>query len=89
MPVKRRLPKQRTTDAAQLEAWSMLFECGRDYLGDLVPFGFPDRSAITSEATRYGARKAWRRLGSAFMATWQPTKSRPVPWAFEEFGPPE
>ena len=88
MPVKRRITKQRTGDAAELKAWSDLFECGYDFFGDLEPYGFPGGDACA--AAREAARDAWQRMGVAFMETWKPVpNSREQPWALDQFGPPK
>jgi hypothetical protein len=87
MPVKSRRAKRRLDPAAELEAWAMTFETGRDYFNDLVPFCFPHGSAGEDEVYA-AAPEAWRRLGAMFMAIWEPTAHRPLPWALEEFGDP-
>jgi hypothetical protein len=86
MPVKSRCPKRRIDPAAELEAWSMLFRCGYDYFRDLEPYGFdgPEGEA----AARIAAKKAWKRLGRAYMANFKPEPPREQPWALEEFGDP-
>ncbi len=78
MPVKRRMPKKRTTSEAEAEAWEMMFECGTDYFSDL-PF-------TNNDEARVAARGAWRRLGAIFLA--QRPANEKVPWALEEFGEP-
>jgi len=86
MPVKRRTPKARRDDAAELAAWSMTFQTGRDYFHDLAPFGI---DGMDSAAVRTAARAAWRRLGARFMETWSPDPAgRQRPWALEELGAP-
>jgi hypothetical protein len=87
MPAKRRIAKRRISPAAELQAWSELFDIGHDFFNDLAPLGFPggDGDARAREA----ARKAWRRLGAAFMETFQPDGVRSQPWAVEEFGYPK
>jgi hypothetical protein len=90
MPVKRRASKQRFSNAALLEAWSMPFQCGCDFFGDLKPLGIDARSILEAdEDVMAAAREAWGRLGEAFMVEWQPIKGvREKPWAFEQFGEP-
>jgi hypothetical protein len=82
MPVKMRKRKRRTDPAAELEAWSMLFECGYDYFNNLG-FGYGG-DAVAREA----APEAWRRLGSAFLASRPANAPRAVPWALETLGEP-
>ena len=81
MPAKRRASKRRA-DAAP--AWSVLFETGHDYFGDLRPFGIHD------DATAHaGAREAWAQFGDAFLRGRDPLQqNRAQPWALEEFGKP-
>jgi len=88
MPVKRRNSKQRFSDAALLEAWSMPFQCGCDFFSDLRPLGIEVRSLEGSEEAMDAAEEAWKELGAAFMAEWQPTEVRKLPWAAEQFGEP-
>jgi hypothetical protein len=84
MPVKRRAAKRRLDLAAELQAWSMVFACGRDYFNDLPSIGVltdgsrPDRAA---------AEDAWRRLGARFLAEPQDPHLTPA-WALKEFGEP-
>ena len=85
MPVKRRRTKLR--DAAELDAWHMTFSAGADYLGDLADVGL-NEGEMSREEFRRAAARAWRRLGSEFMATWKPRPSRNAPWALGEFGQP-
>jgi hypothetical protein len=82
MPVKRRNVKRRFDPTAELSAWATAFECEFDFFGDLDDIGIDD-----SEVGR-AMPEAWRRLGVAFMAQWQPTPARSLPWAFEQFGDP-
>jgi hypothetical protein len=85
MPRKQRRPKKRIDEAALLEAWTMTFSYGRDYLCDLVQFGIENE-----QEAQEAARDAWHRLGSRFMATWEPSPddARQEPWALETFGEP-
>ena len=83
MPRRLVRSKKRIGSTAELAAWSMVFECGTDYFGELRPFGFHDDAAIARAAPA-----AWRRLGGQFMRTWQPSIHRDLPWALERFGPP-
>jgi hypothetical protein len=87
MPVKNRTPKRRTSIKAEVEAWEMVFECGTDYFGNLVPGGFGHCSEGTP-AFRAAAKKAWKRLGAAYMRTRVPDRNREVPWALDKFGEP-
>ena len=84
MPVKRRRPKHRTTEAAEVEEWSTLFETGFDFFDDL---GFGHGSDATP-AAREAAREAWQRLGRAYLALDRHNPAVPVPWAIETFGEP-
>lgn len=83
MPVKRRAAKRRVHHAAELAAWSGVFECEYDFFGDLEDFGISGDKAV-----REAAPEAWQRLGAEFMAGWKPTQVRETPWALEEFGEP-
>ena len=83
MPVKSRRAKRRIDEAAEVKAWSMLFNCGWDYLHELEPFGLH-----TDGEARAAAPEAWNRLGEQFLATWKPDV-RPQPWALERFGNPK
>ena len=80
MPVKARRAKRRTSDAADLAAWEVLFESGHDFFGKL---GFRD----DAEA-RKAARWAWRRLGAAFLASHAEDPLKGGTWALETFGEP-
>jgi hypothetical protein len=82
MPVKLRKPKKRRTFEADLEAWSMLFECGYDFFNELE-FGYG-----SDDVARGAAPEAWARLGAAFLANRPANASRAVPWALETLGPP-
>lgn len=75
MPVKRRRGKRRLSRAAELEAWEVVFQTGRDFFGDLEDIGVED----TPEARR----DAWRRLGADFLAS-----AAADPWALREYGEP-
>jgi hypothetical protein len=87
MPVKVRRPKKRTSIKAEVEAWEMVFEVGTDYFGNLVPFGF-EAGSEGDAAIKAAAKKAWKRLGAAYMRTRVPDRNREVPWALETFGKP-
>ena len=82
MPVKRRASK-RKTHTVTAEAWDLLFECGRDYFGDLDALGLAEAEMIEA------AREAWAEHGADFMRGWTPTAVLSVPWAMEVYGPPE
>jgi hypothetical protein len=77
MPVKRRLGP-----AAEVEAWSEIFQCGYDFFGDLEPLGFKGGDA--DRAARAAAPEAWARLGALCLETHADRK----PWALEKFGQP-
>lgn len=81
MPVKRRFAKRRFNRAAELAAWSGIFECGHDFFGDLDAFGFE-----SEKAAQKAAHEAWRRLGADFLASW--TGGTREPWALSQFGKP-
>ena len=81
-PIKRK----RVSQAGKLGAWSAWFECGVAFDGDLLDLGLFEASADDFDRA---ARDAWRRLGGAFMATWQPTASVKVPYALETYGGPD
>jgi hypothetical protein len=85
-----KLQKRRSTTTGlstedELKAWRMYFSTGADYFHDLKVLGI----LRTHVAQRQAAEAAWQRLGSAFLATWAPTPSRPTPWALDELGNPE
>jgi hypothetical protein len=80
MPVKRRAPKRRTSDAAELERWEMVFECGADL--------FRDVGGILEDKARVVAREPWHRLGRRFLAQRDPNAWGEVPWALKTFGEP-
>jgi hypothetical protein len=61
----------------------MLFETGYDFFRDLERLYGLKQDEIPKRA-----RAAWRRLGSAFLSTRQPTAARTMPWALGEFGRP-
>ena len=82
MPVKLRRNKRHTSVAAQVQAWSMLFESGHDFF-DALGFGHANEASAQAAAP-----EAWRRLGAEFMAARQPSAARELPWALEEFGSP-
>ena len=81
MPAKRRASKRRA-DAAP--AWSVFFEAGHDFFGDLRPFGILD-----DETAHAHAREAWGQFGDAFLCGRDPLQhNRAAPWALETFGDP-
>lgn len=83
MPRRVARSKKRIGSAAELRAWSMTFETGVDYFGELRPLGLHDAEAIARAAA-----DAWRRLGGQFMRQWQPNLHRQKPWAVEKLGQP-
>jgi hypothetical protein len=86
MPVKRRRPKRRLDDAAELAVWFDVFETGFAFFGEFEAVtGIPTTDIA---AVRAAASEAWRRLGNAFLAQWTPTLSQPVAWAAAELGVP-
>ncbi|MCK1507183.1 hypothetical protein [Bradyrhizobium sp. 18] len=92
MPMKRKIRKRRTGDAAEVKAWAGLFYCGYDYFRDLKPYGFTAKDA--DRAARVAAPEAWKRLGKTYLETlwvarFKGPGQRQVPWAVEEFGFPE
>ncbi len=80
MPVKRRHPKQRISEAAELSAWEMVFECGWDL--------FRDVGGLSEDEARIAAREPWHRLGRSFLAQREDNNIRQIPWALETFGEP-
>ena len=72
MPRKLRTPKQRYDAKAELEAWSMSFECGTDFFGE-TGFPLPHRvqppedQPAAERAFRVAAHAAWLRVGSLFL----------------------
>jgi len=87
MPAKRRMAKRRLSRAAELEAWSMTFQSGCDFLGDLARLGLAG-DACFDAAARERACEAWERLGAAHMAGLRPEPVPQAPWALEAFGAP-
>ena len=87
MPAKRRRPKRRASEAAEIEAWRMTFRGGYDFLGDLEDFGIHER-AMSREDFRSAAAETWSRLGETYLAEPDPNAAGLTPWALEEFGDP-
>lgn len=83
MPARRKLARRGVTESEQGEAWSEFFRSGTDFFGDLHALGIHDHKAAIK-----AARKAWRRYGARFMASWEPDVNVQVPWALEALGPP-
>ena len=79
------LRRKRLGDAAELEAWRSQFETGIAFDGDVLDLGLWEASPDDFDRA---ARAAWNRLGETFMATWQPTNVRGMPWALETYGRP-
>ena len=81
---------------AGLQMWGTYFTFGKDFFHEATrAFGWTtvglDRTHDTDsleKALRLKGRKAWGKLGEAFMATWTPEPDHPVPWAYVKFGPP-
>ena len=86
MPVKKRAAKRRLDALAELAAWSMVFQSGWDYFGDLPRIGVAmDERGHRPE--RAAAEEAWHRLGARFLAEGaDPVQD--TPWALSEFGKP-
>jgi hypothetical protein len=84
MSTKRRSIRRPASRARELAAFSWLFRFGTEYCHDLDRH-LGVRQEDLSEAD---IALAWARLGSSFMASWQPEDRRPLPWAYEKFGPP-
>ncbi|QIG92279.1 hypothetical protein [Bradyrhizobium sp. 6(2017)] len=81
MPVKRRVPKQRSLSPAdELRAWSEMFDVGFDFFDDLEDIGL----SATGEGHPL-AEDAWRRLGAEYLRAEPADK---VCWALEKFGRP-
>lgn len=91
MPVKRRAEKRRSDE---LPVWSMVFLSGHDFFDDVRELtglvepcrveAIADREAA-GIAWRAAALEAWRRLGPAYLATFQGDTD---PWGLVEFGKP-
>ena len=96
MPVKRRNSKRQLNDAALLEIWRVTFQCGCDFFSELEQVGiayplhvFPPEARPKAEVKfMTAAEEAWKELGAAFLAEWQPSGPRDKPWALEQFGEP-
>jgi hypothetical protein len=58
--------------------------------GDLLEFGLdPDDTSPGAQAAfDAAAEAAWDEYGASFMAEWDPTPAREIPWAVEKFGLP-
>lgn len=94
MPRKLRAPKQRYDAKAELDAWSLTFECGTDYFGET---GFPlphrvrppEAQPAAARAFRSAAHAAWLGLGALYLQKRDAdAQSRDIPWAQEQFGEP-
>ena len=77
------LKRRRIGEAANLSAWSSWFESGVAFDGDVMDLGLWEASQDDFDRA---ARAAWNQLGETFMATWQPTNVRGMPWALETYG---
>ena len=93
MPRKFRAPKQRYDAKAELEAWSLPFECGVDYFretGCVLPIDAPpEDQAAAEQGFRAAAHAAWLRVGALFLERRKAANERrDIPWAQEEFGEP-
>lgn len=84
MAGQRRYARSQQDDAEQLNAWRMTFEGGFDFLSALPRIGvaIDDKHRPPSDT----AREAWRRLGSAFLASRADQPGEP--WALAAFGSP-
>jgi hypothetical protein len=89
MPAKAKHAKRRIDEAAELEAWSMMFATGYDYFSAVARLRKPTGPIGRDDPSLSEARDAWRRLGPMFMASWKPEQNRPLPWAHVRFGPPD
>jgi len=86
MPPRPRLNKQRAEAAP---AWSMVFQSGYDFFGEMAQigvytdeYGRPDRTEV---------EEAWNLYGDSFLANraYLPAAERElIPWALEQFGQP-
>ena len=94
MPRKLRAPKQRYDAKAELDAWSMTFECGTDFFretGVTLPLHVwpPEDRPPVEKAWREAMLAAWRRVGALFLSHRDVTReARGIPWALERFGDP-
>lgn len=94
MPRRRRVPKRRADPQVEANAWASVFETGFDFFDDLEAIGLADPTAGVSGsdaekvAFRAAAKDAWRRLGAAFMVSWEARGTLEKPWALEQFGNP-
>jgi hypothetical protein len=84
MPVKRRVGKRRFSEVSELEAWNAVFATGCHMLGLLKGIGVQTDEHLAPEIG--AAHSAWRRLGTAFLATYDDAKK--MPWALRMFGDP-
>ena len=80
MKLKRRSGMSGVSFDREFRAWSLTFRCGTDYFRDLKKIGIA-QDTMKRESFLKMAQASWNRLGPAFLKTWEPTKSRPIPWA--------
>ena len=94
MPRKLRAAKERYDAEAEVERWSMMFECGADYFresGVTLPLDIwpPEDRPPFERALREAARAAWQRVGARFLERRDGANEwRDTPWALEQFGDP-
>jgi hypothetical protein len=103
VPVKRRTGKRRLSTEAEVDAWSEAFSAGCDFLGTLAAIGIeikatrvwrdPQYPAMEhsnyDDVFRAEAKRAWRKLGAAFLAKHGRLNDQGVAWwALDQFGDP-
>ena len=82
---------------AEIDAWRGVFTHEFDFFYHLANVGLkhpinvwpPEAREVAYREYMKLARVAWQKHGATFMAQWQPTASRNVPWALEQFGAPD
>lgn len=87
MPRKRTRSKRHNLEAQRF-TWESVFDCGRDFFGEL-----PELGVATDKYGRPDpdeAREAWQRLGPDYLASHPREKSPGIQiWALEQFGEPD
>jgi hypothetical protein len=86
MPTTRNRRSRHRGSAAEVAAWSAVFEFGRDFFGELRQFGGVAVDAYGC-VERQDAAAAWSRLGATFLQG-DAIDPRRQPWAVSEFGWP-
>lgn len=86
MPVKRRHSKRRVQGAAELDAWSGVFDSGYDFFDELPDIGV--ETDANNQVPDDVLREAWERLGAAYLETVDGVNGRTGTHALEKFAMP-